>query len=241
MKYIDYKKDILGNNYLAIEYTANELAPFLKDLRDILGDDYEEYLSYRSMRDGEGFHITVLNSMEFGKRSKDDLNSFVSSLENLFKYAIDDIKMLGVGSSAVNENTTYYIVCKSDKLDAVRQRYSLYPKDFHITLGFKYKDVFGVRKNEVLEKKSIFIKLLSAEYYKEQNWEFVKNISNFDLDKRSDIKPIQITDSYAKFDIDDNYIIVTLLNDEFKISSQFKIKDKLPKLPKTEINKILKK
>jgi hypothetical protein len=27
-----------------------------------------------------------------------------------------------------------------------------YLKDLHITIGFKYKDVFGVRKNQVMEK-----------------------------------------------------------------------------------------
>jgi sulfatase maturation enzyme AslB (radical SAM superfamily) len=67
-------------------------------------------------------------------------------------YEIDDLEMLGVGTAAKGDNRTYFIVCNSDKLDAVRTRFGLGNQDFHTTLGFKDKDVFGVPKNKIIEK-----------------------------------------------------------------------------------------
>ena len=68
----------------------------------------------------------------------------------------------------------------------------------HITLGFKWKDVFGVRKNEVMQIKSKFLQLLKQEFYKKENFNFVRDISNFEEPKDLDIIPISISENYLK-------------------------------------------
>jgi hypothetical protein len=58
--------------------------------------------------------------------------------------------MIGVGQATKETNTAYFIVCESEKLDAIRTRFGLPKHDFHITIGFNPKDVHGVPKNKVL-------------------------------------------------------------------------------------------
>jgi hypothetical protein len=58
--------------------------------------------------------------------------------------------MLGIGKAEAKGNTAYFVVCQSEKLDAIRTRFELPKHDFHITLGFNQKDVFGVPKNEII-------------------------------------------------------------------------------------------
>ena len=76
--------------------------------------------------------------------------NFVKSVELAFEYPVEDLDLLGVGMASKNDNTAYFIVCQSDSLDAIRTRFNLTKQDFHVTLGFDKKDVFSVRKNEVI-------------------------------------------------------------------------------------------
>lgn len=150
--YLTYIKDTINNNYLGLKIPEAIVEPFLDRLKDEIDEDeFEIYTQNQKNRDREEYHITVINVMEFNKLSKDmGMTKFVESLEIIFKYEIDDLEMLGVGSASKNNNTTYFIVCRSEKLDAVRNRFGLSKQDFHITIGFNLKDVFGVPKNEVL-------------------------------------------------------------------------------------------
>ena len=89
--------------------------------------------------------------MDYNKLAEEwGMDKFINSLEPVFHYEIDDLEMLGVGKAIKEPNVAYFIVCNSDKLDAVRTRFDLPKQDFHVTIGFKDKDVFGVRKNELL-------------------------------------------------------------------------------------------
>jgi hypothetical protein len=89
--------------------------------------------------------------MDCNRLSKEmGMANFVKSVELAFEYPVGDLEMLGVGTASGKGNTTYFIVCKSDSLEAVRTRFNLPKHDFHITLGFNDKDVFGVPKNEVI-------------------------------------------------------------------------------------------
>jgi hypothetical protein len=171
------------------------------------------------------------------------VDSFVNSLDPILKYDIDDLKMYGVGTAEKNGNRAYFVVCKSDKLDAIRTRFDLPKQDFHITIGFKDKDVFGVRKNEVLKKGSKFLQLLKSNFYKYNNWEFVKEIGNFDLDSRSEVVPIEITDTSMTFRCDGQYITVGYLDDgeKFWIVAKYPIDEERPRLSETEIAKTLNK
>lgn len=150
--YITYLKDTLGNNYLGIKVPNDVVDPFLDDLKEILGDDFDTYTGNQKRRD-HAYHITVMNAMDYNKLAKEaGLEKFINSLETVLNYEIDDLEMLGVGTATKGNNTTYFVVCNSDKLDAVRKRFDLGNQDFHTTLGFKDKDVFSVRKNIVLKK-----------------------------------------------------------------------------------------
>jgi hypothetical protein len=243
--YLTYSKDSIGNNYPAIDIPSGVVDPFLNDLKEIIGDDdFEVYTKNQENRDHGRHHITVINVMEYNALAKSmGMDKLVNSLEQAFKYEIDDLKMLGVGTATRNNNRAYFIVCQSDKLDAIRNRYNLGKQDFHITLGFKFKDVFGVPKNVVIDKKTKFIKLLKIEYYKNDNWNFLKKIENFDLNPQSEIIPVSLSDDKMKIKCDGYYMDISLMDDEkFRIVTKYAIDkdEEIPRLPETEISKILK-
>lgn len=146
---IEYIKDINGQNYLAIKVELSNIQPFLDRLESELGEDFLLYTGNQIARDGGKYHITVINVMDYGRLVKSlGMDKFLSALESILEYEIDDLDMLGVGKAESKGNTSYFVVCESDKLDAVRTRFGLPKQDFHITLGFDKKDVFGVTKDK---------------------------------------------------------------------------------------------
>lgn len=203
---ITYLKDTLGSNYLGIKIENTEISPFLNQLKDILGDQYNEYVSNQQKRDNGSHHITIINVIEYNRLSQElGMDKFINSLEPVFKLEIDDIRLIGIGKGTKNENTVYFVVVQSELLNEVMNKYDLPKKDFHITLGFKHKDVHGVRKNEVLKVNDPFINRLKKEYYKEgETFEFVKGIKNFDYDFFKLIEPISINDTTATFRCGEN-------------------------------------
>jgi hypothetical protein len=242
--YLTYLRDSIGNNYVGINIPNEVVEPHLNRLRDILSDDYEVCINNQQRRDHGSYHITVINVIEFNRLSKEmGVSKFINSLEPVFKYEIDDLKMLGIGTAKRNENQAYFIVCQSDKLRSIRDRYELPEQDFHITLGFLNKDVFGVRKNKVMDIKSNFLKLLKQEFYKKENFNFVKNISNFDLDKDLEIIPLSITDDYLKVSCDNMIMDVGIIDKDGKfdlhILTKYVIMEDIVRMPLTEIYKKL--
>lgn len=245
INYVTYIKDTIGNNYLGIKIDKSIIDKFLNDLKDIIGDsDYEEFTSNQQKRDHGSYHITVINVMDYNRLAKElGMDKFVSSLDMVMKYEIDDLKMMGVGTAERNGNRAYFVVCESDKLDDIRDRYNLPKQDFHITLGFKHKDVFGVRKNEVIKKEGKFLKLLKQAFYKNDNWNFIKKIGNFQLDTKQEIIPVSINNSYLKVKCDGYYMDIGYLEEgeNFWIMTKYPIEEDLPRMSETEIAKILNK
>ncbi len=242
--YLTYLKDTVGNNYLGLKIPNEIVNPFLNELKEIIGeDDFKVNTENQQKRDHGQYHITVINVMDYNRLSQEiGIDKFINSLEPIFKYEIDDLKMMGVGTATKNENRAYFIVCESEKLDAIRNRFDLPKQDFHVTLGFKWKDVFGVSKNQVITKDNKFLKLLKIEYYKKDNWEFLRNIGNFDLSKDADIIPINLKDNRVKIKCDGHYMDIGLLDDErFWVMTKYPVDKELPRLPETEIAKILNK
>ena len=243
--YINYLKDTLGNNYLGLDIPKHVVEPFLNELKDILGeDDYVTFTENQIKRDGGHYHITLINTMEFNRLSKQmGIDKFVNSLDPIFKYPIDDVRLLGVGRAQKNENTAFFVVCNSEKLDAVRTRFELSNHDFHTTLAFLYKDVFGVPKNEIFKKESKFIQLLRSEFYKNDNWSFVKRIKNFDLDPKAEIIPVKLTDTTLKVKCEGFYLDIGYSEDGecLRIYTKYSVEEDLPRLSETEISRILKK
>jgi len=152
--YIEHVKDTIGQNYLAIKINSIELGPFMDMLRGILGDEaFELYTGNQQARDGGEHHITVINAMDYGRLTKSmGMDKFVEALQPILEYEIDDLQMLGVGKAEAKGNTAYFVVCQSDILDTIRDRFGLPKQDFHVTLGFDKKDVFGVPKNQILNE-----------------------------------------------------------------------------------------
>lgn len=242
---ITHLKDIFENNYLGVKIEPGIVEPFLKELKEIIGeDDYKIYTENQQKRDHGQFHITVINVMDYNNLIKEmGIDNFVNSLDLILKYEIDDIKMMGVGTATKNENRAYFIVCKSEKLDAIRKRYELPEIDFHITIGFKWKDFQGVPKNQVIEKEGKFLQLLKNEFYKKENWEFIKKIGNYDLDPKAEIIPVKLSDTYLKVKSQGHYMDITYLQDvdKFWIVTKYPVDEELPRLSQTEIAKILNK
>ncbi len=240
--YNTYLKDILNNNYIGIKIPNEIVQPYLNFLKEEIGEDnYALYTENQQKRDRGDYHITVLNVMEFNKLNKElGMDKFVNSLDAVFKYEIDDLKLKGVGTATKNENRAYFIVCESDKLNAIRTRYELEPRDLHVTLGFQYKDVFGVRKNEVMKKSSKFLQLLAQEYYKRENWNFIKKIENYNLDPNSEVIPLKIEETFIKVKVDGMFMDVAYLDDKFWIVTCYSANEDLPRLSETEIAKKLK-
>lgn len=240
--YNTYLKDILNNNYIGIKIPNEIVQPYLNFLKEEIGEDnYALYTENQQKRDRGDYHITVLNVMEFNKLNKElGMDKFVNSLDAVFKYEIDDLKLKGVGTATKNENRAYFIVCESEKLNAIRTRYELEPRDFHVTLGFQYKDVFGVRKNEVMKKSSKFLQLLAQEYYKRENWNFIKKIENYNLDPNSEVIPLKIEETFIKVKVDGMFMDVAYLDDKFWIVTCYSANEDLPRLSETEIAKKLK-
>jgi hypothetical protein len=118
--------------------------PYLDQLKSIIGDEYDEYTTYQQNRDRGHHHTTVLNVMDFKKINND-------WSDDIMKFDIDDFQTLGLGTVSKNGNRTYFVVCRSKQLQGFRKNLKLEEIDFHITLGFKHKDVFGLRKNEIIK------------------------------------------------------------------------------------------
>lgn len=242
--YLTYLKDTIGNNYLGIKFDYNTIEPFLNKLKEVLSEEeYEIYTDNQQKRDHGSYHMTVINVTDYNNLSNEmGISNFINSLESSFDYVIDDLQLLGLGTSSKNENTAYFVVGKSDKLRAVRERYVLPEHDMHITLGFKWKDVFGVRKNEVMQIKSKFLQLLKQEFYKKENFNFVRDISNFEEPKDLDIIPISISEHYLKVLCGDITMDIGYSDskNQLFIFTKYKKSSDLSRLPLTEIYKILK-
>jgi hypothetical protein len=150
--YIEHIKDAIGQNYLGIKIDNLEVLPFLDKLRSILGkEEYDLYTGNQQARDHDVYHMTVINAMDYNRLAKSmGVDNFVKALQPIFDYEIDDLEMLGIGKAEAKGNTAYFVACQSDKLEAIRTRFELPKHDFHITLGFDKKDVFGVPKNKII-------------------------------------------------------------------------------------------
>ncbi|NCZ68799.1 MAG: hypothetical protein EBY80_01170 [Actinobacteria bacterium] len=93
-----------------------------------------------------------------------------------------------------------------------------------------------------LEKIDKFLKLLSENYYKEGNFEFIKSVENYHLDKFDYIYPLKIENTTATFRDDNfNYFTISLINDKFRVVATWNDPRKLPYLAQTLIDKKLKK
>jgi hypothetical protein len=238
--YIQILKDTNQNNYLGIIIPNDSFDPYLVQLKEILGDSYDQYVNLQQTRDGGKYHMTFINVNEFNKLSYDmGFDKFSSYIDRISKVAIDDIRFIGLGTAEKSENKCFFVVCASNTLQETRGVLGLEEKDFHVTIGFKWKDVHGVSKNEVLVPTKDFQKKLKMEYMKSgESFEFIKGLKNFDLDVFKLIEPIKINDTNAIFRCGDNdYIQVSMIDDRLTISGKWQDTNKLPILSDTLVER----
>jgi hypothetical protein len=240
---IEYLKDTLGNNYLGLAINPIEVEPYLEKLKAILGEQYEIYTGNQKNRDLGKYHITVINVMDYNSLiNRLGIDTFVNSLEVVFDFEIDDVKMIGIGKAEKAGNTAYFVVIRSEKLDAIRNKYELPEQDFHITIGFKYKDVFGVRKNEVIKDTDGFLDILSHIYFKNhESFDFIKELDNFEGDTELEIEPIKIEKTNATFRNGvGNYFTIALVENSLRVVAQWGDDSNKPILARTLVARKLK-
>lgn len=201
---IEYIKDITNNNYLGINIYKEFVYPYLEKMKNHLGEDYEEFVKYQQDRDRGHHHCTLFNVADLNKVTKD--LSKVEKLSSLVGYKIKDFRPMGLGAIERQGNKTYFVVIRSDELQNIRKAFGLDDIDFHITLGFRYKDVHGLRKNVVLPDVDPFLGSLKQYYFDFDNsFNFCKELDNYKFDLNKEVFCTKITDSYAEFKVGNEY------------------------------------
>ena len=144
-----------GLKYVGGEISAANVDVYLTQLEHILGDDFSAFRENQAIRDNYTFHMTLVNPYEFQTLTKAinygdvfsvtlfGLGKVVKTVEEINKKITDNEQ------TKVNKmQSTYFVVAESNEAQYFRQQLLLKPKDFHVTLGFSPKDIYGVRKNK---------------------------------------------------------------------------------------------
>lgn len=129
-------RDNSGLVYLGGLVSKADLAAYLNDLEQILGDEFNQYRENQAKRDHGVFHLTLINPNEY---------QFIDKS----KFALGEkltITLLGLGKVIKNNQTSYFVVAQSSQGQFFRQQQILSAKDFHVTLGFSPTDIYGASK-----------------------------------------------------------------------------------------------
>eukprot|EP01120_Amphizonella_sp_Union-15-10_P001169 TRINITY_DN11223_c0_g1_i1.p1 TRINITY_DN11223_c0_g1~~TRINITY_DN11223_c0_g1_i1.p1 ORF type:complete len:132 (+),score=25.76 TRINITY_DN11223_c0_g1_i1:511-906(+) len=118
----------------------------------------DHYVTKREKRDGNEFHITIINrgeleSLGWGQNLDDYV--FMKNIMTSVSEIPDNWTDEGVGSAAVAGQEAYFKVILWPAANQFRKSLGLPVADFHITVGFKEHDLFGVDKsiNSLLKKR----------------------------------------------------------------------------------------
>ncbi len=129
--------DSTGLVYIGYHVDEKLIAPYLMQLKSHLGEEqFKVFRQGQAKRDHNSFHITLINPFEY----PDVKNIDVTTLPKV------SFTFEGLGTASKGENTTYFVVASSINAQKMREQYGLKNKDFHATLGFDSKDVFGMSK-----------------------------------------------------------------------------------------------
>lgn len=141
--------DILGNKYIALKFDNNDhindiIDEWVYDLNNSEEEVDKRMLMIQNQieRDKNTHHTTIVSVIECGTINTKDVQIVLGD--------IVEIELCGIGKAVDNKrgNESHFIVVESKDLDNVRIHFGLKPKDFHITIGFNKKDVFGVSKGK---------------------------------------------------------------------------------------------
>ncbi|XPF95616.1 hypothetical protein ACM9HF_06275 [Colwellia sp. RE-S-Sl-9] len=129
--------DNQGLKYVGGKVSKADLSVYLQQMKNILGNEFSSFRERQAIRDHHTFHVTLINPYELQAVTKT-----INFGEKL------SVSLLGLGRVLKEDQATYFVVAQSPEAQYFRQLLVLPAKDFHVTLGFKPKDIFGVSKNE---------------------------------------------------------------------------------------------
>lgn len=135
-------QDNKGNDYIAIDISKDVSSQYE---RFMLSQGFNEEVNLKLTRDHGNYHITVINSMQWGSVKKKGLSEDILNQVNNKEFVFDSF---GIGSISKDGNKTFFVVLENPELSKIREIYSLGNQDFHMTLAFKEKDVFGLSKDQ---------------------------------------------------------------------------------------------
>lgn len=130
--------DNSGLVYIGYEIDKTLIVKYLKNMQAHLGNEkFHTFRANQIKRDHSSFHITLINPYEYPDIESIDISA-LPSVSFSFK---------GLGHGQKLKDSTYFIVASSNEAQTIRKGFGLKEKDFHITLGFDTKDVFGIDKS----------------------------------------------------------------------------------------------
>lgn len=148
-RFISATKDVLGNSYIVIKFIKDDIIEDILDQwvyeidnTDVVVQERMNMVSNQILRDNSSHHITIINVAESKKIDH-------KTLEKLIGKEVE-IEICGIGKAIdpKKNNEAHFVVIVSEDLKKVRKDLGLKEHDFHITIGFDNKDVFGQSKGK---------------------------------------------------------------------------------------------
>lgn len=138
---VSYLYSQIGGRYLGVSIPREDVQPYLDQINGLVGiDKYIKLTENQIRRDGGEYHVTLLSPEEYGRCNLDDIEEYIGQEVRL--------NYIGLGNVKKGKDEVYFVVINSPECDEIRGDLGLSSRDFHITLGFTNKDIFGVRKDE---------------------------------------------------------------------------------------------
>lgn len=197
--------DSINQPYLVLDVYSYDILPWINRLKKHLGEEYSEYEKCKIARDGEGkYHITIIPAYEWIKLSSNNPSEIDAYITPLIGKDLDFI-VGGIGTATKNEHTTYFLTVQSNHLTSIRENLNLAKHDFHITLGFKYKDVFGIPKDKpvIFLEDEIFLDWIKDQW-KSHNHTF-SFLNKYAKTNYVDFAPIKLDTDKCTFFVDNHF------------------------------------
>ena len=139
--------DNQGQVYLGAIVSRAELSLYLVKLEELLGEDFVQYRAFQSARDHQLFHMTLISPPEYQLVDKALVEKLLAPEFNSNFSSQLNVSLLGLGKVIHGDKEAFFVVAQSNDAQLIRQRFLLKNKDFHVTLGFKPSDIYGVKKD----------------------------------------------------------------------------------------------
>lgn len=136
---------VIQGRYAALDIDSETMDPILRELRSLVTDEnLDSFLANRVSRDGDHFHMTLIQPREFKALAKE-----LKGYGRRVPIPEDEIsfEVLGIGTATSEISQAWFAVCRSAEMGQWRRGLDLPAQDFHITLAFgDAGDVHGPSK-----------------------------------------------------------------------------------------------